>query len=531
MSTSIVLSATPRLEVQRVGGGPASRIEICSSNDSACSAPIRNIGTGGGVDFVDVSPALPAGIYFWRARGASMGVAGGAYSPTWQFRVAANTSGAINTYNRSELDWRRLGLAVGLVGSTTGPVGDPVIPPNGQVALYRWNGTTMANSSDLNAPAGTGFGSGVANAGDVNGDGLGDILVGNCLGGVPPVGACDRVFVFRGNAGGGPTLMQTITAPAGASGFGYAVAGVGDIDADGYGDIVIGAYGANHAYVFYGSARGAPFDAAPNVDLPAPACNAGLGSCGTMNNPLFGVSIAGFFDFNGDRIADFAIGAPTEWNRVFVYAGGARWSSAPAAQEIRGPVPAAETRNWGLSVGNAGDVNNDGRSDLLVGGNASGGMATIHLGGGGGIFTLNAPGTATANFGVTVAGAGDTNGDGFSDVIVGDSGNGAYVYLGNGSGIALNASRTIAASGTAAFARFVASPGDIDDDGYSDVLINGCQPPMGATCSNTIRFCRGSATGINVAGCQTVGGSGNFGIRIASIRPRVHPTSALLLGL
>ena len=152
----------------------------------------------------------------------------------------------------------------------------------------------------------------------------------------------------------------------------------------------------------------------------------------------------------------------------------------------------------GYSVAGAGDVNNDGFDDVIVGaplydsGQTDEGAAFIFLGTASGIASAGAFAANTrlesnqsgAELGVSVAGAGDVNHDGYADVIVGalyyDSGQtnegAAFVFLGGPSGIA-NGNPTTAATtlqsdqANATFGYSVASAGDVNDDGFSDVIV------------------------------------------------------------
>ncbi len=523
MSTSIVNSSTPRLEVQRAGVVPASHIEVCAVTDPTCGSPIRTIRTGGGIDAIDVTPALPAGMYFWRARGAFGGVPGPTYSTIWQFRVPTGVTTATNTFYGTEMDWRRLDRPAVLVGNSNAGVAGL----NGQAHIYRWNGSTMNYGSTLDSPAGPNFGSTVANAGDVNGDGLADLLVGDCAG--APGTGCDHVFVFRGNAGGGPTLMQTLDSPAGILGYGYALSAAGDMDGDGYGDIVVGAFASNVAYVYYGSARGAPFNAAPDLTLPLPACDAGIGAC-VGTNPLFGASVMGAADFNADRFADICVGAAVGWTRVFVYPGGARPTTLAPSSTLADPAFAGT--NLGLSISQAHDVNNDGLTDIVMGGNGAGGIAVVWFGGGGTHSTLTKPASAGAGFGISVSGAGDTNGDGFGDVIVGDGGSYAYMFHGRAAGVQLATARIMNGGGVGATFRWVAGPGDLNADGFNDVMIGTCNRPATFACADQVRFCFGSSAGIDGTTCQVLTGANRFGTSVAWAAPRrVDPVAALFLRL
>jgi len=152
----------------------------------------------------------------------------------------------------------------------------------------------------------------------------------------------------------------------------------------------------------------------------------------------------------------------------------------------------------GFSVAGAGDVNGDGYADVIVGavnydnGQTDEGAAFVFLGSASGIASGN-PATAAAvlesnqsqaGLGISVAGAGDVNGDGYADVVVGalpyDNGQtqegAAFLFLGSGSGIASGNPATAAAQllsnqRAAWFGASVGAAGDVNGDGYADVIV------------------------------------------------------------
>src|SRR2546426_5436000 len=175
------------------------------------------------------------------------------------------------------------------------------------------------------------------------------------------------------------------------------------------------------------------------------------------------------------------------YGRAFVFLGSA---AGPAAS----PAWTAESDQglafFGHSVASAGDVNGDGFSDVIIGayaydnGQSNEGRAFVYLGSASGLAATPAwtaeSDQATAYFGIAVASAGDVNGDGFSDVIVGahtydngqtDEGR-AFVYLGSASGLAATPAWTAESDqASALFGLSVASAGDVNGDGFSDVIV------------------------------------------------------------
>ncbi|MBK7434890.1 MAG: FG-GAP repeat protein [Chitinophagaceae bacterium] len=337
------------------------------------------------------------------------------------------------------------------------------------------------------------FGISIACAGDVNGDGYSDVIIGAWQ---YDDGFVDegKAFVYHGSATGLSATPNSTPDDADQAGawFGESVAGAGDVNGDGYSDVIIGAYkyddgfvDEGKAFVYHGSAAG--LSASP-VNTPDDA---------DQLDARFGVSVAGAGDVNGDGYSDVIIGcyryndgASTDEGLAFVYHGSATGlSSTPNST----PDDANQTfAQFGYSVAGAGDVNGDGYSDVIIGafqfdnGQTDEGTAFVYHGSATGIsnnFTAMVESNqATAYFGCSVASAGDVNGEGYGDVIVGaywyddginfDEGR-AFVYHGSATGIGLSPNSTLddADLNGAQFGISVAGAGDVNGDGYSDVII------------------------------------------------------------
>jgi hypothetical protein len=354
------------------------------------------------------------------------------------------------------------------------------------------------------------FGSAVSGAGDVNGDGFDDVIVGAYR---YDAGQTDEgaAFVFLGSNTG---IVDTNPATAHAqlesnhvlSNFGLSVSGAGDVNGDGFDDVIIGAhlyetgegFGEGAAFVFLGSATGIA-DGSPST------AHAQIDS--DQYFAYLGISVSGAGDVNGDGFDDVIVGAErydagqTDEGAAFVFLGsntgivGTNPATAHAQLESNQgtvsspPFPA----NLGGSVSDAGDVNGDGFADVIVGayqydaGEGIEGAAFVFLGSSAGIVGTN-PATAHAqlesnqggaNFGSSVSGAGDFNGDGFADVIVGayryDAEGAAFVFLGSAAGIADGNPSTAHAQfesnqGYAHLGWSVSGAGDVNGDGFDDVI-------------------------------------------------------------
>jgi hypothetical protein len=204
----------------------------------------------------------------------------------------------------------------------------------------------------------------------------------------------------------------------------------------------------------------------------------------------FGLSVSTAGDVNGDGYSDVIVGAPFYDNghvaegRAFVYHG------SPAGLGVSAWAVESDQSNaeMGFSVSTAGDVNADGFSDVIVGApkyNTSPsreGRASVYHGSpaGLGIATWTADATQGSLLGYSVASAGDVNGDGYGDVIVGApefdaalvSVGQALVYLGSSIGLSSAAAWTQSINQTDAQTGWsVATAGDINGDGFSDVIV------------------------------------------------------------
>ncbi|MBF9223212.1 beta strand repeat-containing protein [Hymenobacter ruricola] len=356
---------------------------------------------------------------------------------------------------------------------------------NGKGRAYLYLGSSTGLAATPTALAGPSlgnnsyFGYSLAGAGDVNGDGYADVLVGAFRAN----GGAGRAYLYLGSSTGLATTPTTFTEPTSApnNGFGNSLAGAGDVNGDGYSDVLIGAYfggsGQGRAYFYLGSSTGPATPVA--ISEPTPASG---------NN--FGGSLAGAGDVNGDGFADVLVGAKGSGGqgRAYLYRGSRNGLVFPASATLAEPTPVSGS-NFGGSLASAGDVNADGYADVLVGaqGPDAGtgqGRAYFYLGSSTGLATPTAtlaePGAINGNnFGGSLASAGDVNGDGYSDVLVGAPGalsssqGRAYAYLGSSTGLATVPSTLTepgAATGTS-FGVSVAGAGDVDGDGYSDVMM------------------------------------------------------------
>ncbi|MHB1350612.1 MAG: integrin alpha [Desulfobulbaceae bacterium] len=355
----------------------------------------------------------------------------------------------------------------------------------------------------------------VSGAGDVNGDGYADVLAGAPYynNGQDDEGA---VFVYHGGAAGiNGSPAAVLESNQQWAYLGWSVSGAGDLNGDGYADVLAGARNYNNgqlyegvAFVYYGTAFG--ISATPAAVLESNQSEAYLG---------WSVSDAG--DVNGDGYADVILGAPyynnveTDEGAAFVYHGGASGINASPAAVLDSNQADA---GMGFSVSSAGDVNGDGYADVVVGapyydkGEPAEGAAFVYHGGSSGIGTSPVAvldsNQANAGMGFSVSSAGDVNGDGYADLVVGapyyDKGEtaegAAFVYHGGASGINANPAAVLDSNqADAGMGLSVSSAGDVNGDGYADVVVGAPYYDNGETDEGAAFVYHGSAAGIGTS--------------------------------
>lgn len=317
---------------------------------------------------------------------------------------------------------------------------------------------------------GGGFGKDIASAGDVDGDGTPDVIVGTPNFSRPNCVRCGRVHLFSGASG------QIIWKWDGAQSmdqFGWAVAGIGDVNGDGPADVVVSQPG----YFF------------PKIDFPGKvyAYSGATGEElwsreGDYPAGHFGIAVDNAGDFNGDGITDVIVGGSRSWNppgRFSILSGDSGDVIFDYEQTVYG-----ELDHFGNAVAGVGDIDGNGCDDVAVGA-YEGGItnpndflgAVFVYGGPDGRLLYAWEGDTPNFFGYAVAGAGDVNGDGVPDIVVGaygDSSNGAYssgaAFLYSGA----TGNRIASWTGEAAldfFGKDVSGAGDVNGDQRSEVLI------------------------------------------------------------
>jgi hypothetical protein len=473
------------------------------------------------------------------------------------FTVSNQLNGTVKVNGVAATSFTAQQLLDGLVkftqdGSNTGSASFDIVVEDGEEdgstpALSTFNFTVLSANIDLTTLSATrGFviigdaasnnaGWSVSSAGDVNGDGFGDLLVGAPNGNMGGTDAGQAYLLFGKADAFGTIDLAGLTA---ADGFiiqgdanfdhtGWSVSSAGDINGDGFDDIIVAAKDADapgegnvgRAYVLFGKAGGFNFV----IDLAALPSSDGFMIQGDAANDLAGYKVSSAGDVNGDGFDDLIIGAPmgdnggSDAGEVYVAFGKAAgfgtidlttFTSADGFI-IQGDS-AGDRAGW--SVSSAGDVNGDGLADLIVGaprgdnGGTDAGEAYVVFGkttGFGAVLDLSGLSptdgfiiqgdTLIDQAGISVSSAGDVNGDGFDDLIVGapqgDDGGAnageAYVVFGKASGFGtIDLTNLTAADGFIIQGDFdadlagwsVSAAGDVNGDGFDDLIVGA---PMG----------------------------------------------------
>ena len=428
----------------------------------------------------------------------------------------------------------------------------------------------------------------VSGAGDVNGDGLADLIVG-AYGDDPNGIRSGTSTVVFGKRDGTAVELSAIESSSNAGGFvingvsandlsGHSVSGAGDVNGDGLADLIVGAYADDPNGNNSSGASTVVFGKADGTAVELSAIESSSNAGGFVINGVSALDYSGFVvsgagDVNGDGLADLIIGAKFDDPNgedsgastvVFGKADGVaielsaiELDSNSGGFVINGVSAGDKSGDY---VSGAGDVNGDGLADLIIGSQTDGpngnnsGASTVVFGKADGTavelsaiessvnargFVIN--GVATNNYsGVSVSGAGDVNGDGLADLIVGadyDNPNGSQsgtstVVFGKTDGTAVELSAIESSSNAGGFAIHgslgdlsgysVSGAGDVNGDGLSDLIIGAkADDPNGnSSGASTVVFGKADGTAVELSAIGSSSNSGGFVINGVSADDR-----------
>ena len=315
------------------------------------------------------------------------------------------------------------------------------------------------------------FGSSISSSGDINSDGINDLIIGSKY----ILYKKGRTYIYHGNSSLDNIADTKFFGENTSNYFGYTVENIGDFNGDGYDDFISGAYGFKNktgkVYIYFGG--------------EFPNTVADWNFSGSSINEYTGFNVAAIDDINNDGFDDVMVGAygkNTNSGIAYVFLGSSNPDNTPDLTLL----PETQTENFAKAISGAGDFNADGFSDFMIGAenyNSSGLYGRVYVYYGSSTQTLNATpdliiadANAQDKFGCSVSKAGDFNGDGFDDIIIGRKSSAykgtVFLYKGGLNPDNVNDGYFAGDLTNDKFAEVISNLGDINNDGFDDIEVS-----------------------------------------------------------
>ncbi len=429
-----------------------SSTEDWSYYSGVAGAKLGTVAWAGDIEgdgYADLLMATNAGQDLFLVSGSSSGLSS---SPSWTWTAGDTEAG--NFHGLGDIDGDGYGDIAACYSSNY---------------LYLFHGSssglgTTYDDSFSDLFYAKGLGTWISGPGDFNGDGYHDVLAG-----APDN---DTAWVFDGSADGMVTsgVWEELYSKSGEYDLGTSMT-QGDFNGDGIEDLAISAGDTTQVLVFHGTGTGFPSAADTTLFAYVSDCNGCLAA----------------MDMDGDGYDELAVGNPSSSYGSFeVYSGSASGLSSSSYSSVSNPVTGYyASSTYGSVLAWAGDLNGDGYEDLIAGDpeyststSTDGGMAYVFLGSSAGVGSTadwSVGGYKSSELGLALSGAGDVDGDGYDDVLVGSkrSTSETMIIFGSSSGPGSSSAWYFTATSDLYSCYRPRAIGDVDEDGYDDIAL-GC---------------------------------------------------------